>query len=296
MEKIKVLKNRGFLKALWQLTRLEHGFMLAIAVLIGALIANGGSPPLDKFIYASLTVICIEAGAFALNDYFDLEVDIKNNRMDRPLARNDLSPKFALYLSCALIPLGVFFSVFLNKICFMIALLNALVAVLYDLKMKETKVIGNFYIAFTMAIPFLFGGAMINPDIPKIIYFIASMAFLSGIGREITKDLMDIEGDALRNTKSLSMYIGEKNAMRVASSLYLGAVSLSFLPFFFNFGELYFHNFRYLSIVLISDLIFFHISVRMIFFDKTEDVGTHRKSSLIAASLGLAAFLVGAFF
>jgi hypothetical protein len=40
------------LRAIWELMRLEHGIMIAIAVLIGSLVALGGEslPSFDKFI------------------------------------------------------------------------------------------------------------------------------------------------------------------------------------------------------------------------------------------------------
>ena len=60
------------LKAIWELMRLEHGVMIAIAVLIGSLIALQGRnlPDLDKFILTFFTALFLEASTFALNDYF----------------------------------------------------------------------------------------------------------------------------------------------------------------------------------------------------------------------------------
>jgi len=285
-----------FLKGFWRLTRLEHGLILIVAVFIGAIITSKSFIPLDHFIYASLSVLCIEAGVFALNDYFDLEVDIKNERMDRPLVNGDLKPQTALYLSIFLIPLGVFFSIFLNWICFLIAMINAIVSVFYDLKFKEFKLVGNFYIAFTMAIPFIFGSAMITTEIPVIIYFISLIAFLSGVGREITKDVMDIEGDILRNTQSFPMILGEKKSIKLAVLFYLTAVILSIIPFIMNIDEIFFYNLKYLVIVAISDALFIYICLRMLFKSDMRDLEFERRYSLVAMSIGLLAFLVGAFF
>jgi 4-hydroxybenzoate polyprenyltransferase len=84
--------------------------------------------------------------------------------------------------------------------CFIIALITALISVLYDVKMKKIKLIGNFYIAYIMAIPFVFGGATILGSTPfslgminPVIYVIALIAFLTGAGREIMKDVMDFK-------------------------------------------------------------------------------------------------------
>ena len=60
----------------------------------------------------------LEASTFALNDYYDLEIDKKNKRDDRPLVRGDLSPKTALYLFTVFFPLGIVCSYFVNLTCF----------------------------------------------------------------------------------------------------------------------------------------------------------------------------------
>ena len=151
------------IKAIWELMRLEHGVMIAIAILIGSLIAleGQGLPSFDKFILTFFTALFLEASTFALNDYYDLEIDKKNKRMDRPLVRGDLSPKSALYLFGILFPLGIICSYFVNLACFIIALITALLAILYDAKLKKIKLLGNYYIAYVMAIPFIFGGAAV---------------------------------------------------------------------------------------------------------------------------------------
>ena len=195
------------LKAIWELMRLEHGVMLFIAILIGSLISqktlydNTNLPLLNIFL-TFFTALFLEASTFALNDYYDLEIDRINKRTDRPLVRGDISPKTALYLFYLLFPLGLVCSFFVNMTCFIIALITALISVLYDAKMKKIKLVGNFYIAYIMAIPFIFGGATVLGNnafsletINPAIYIIALIAFLAGAGREIMKDVMDFEGD-----------------------------------------------------------------------------------------------------
>jgi geranylgeranylglycerol-phosphate geranylgeranyltransferase len=154
------------LKAIWQLMRLEHGVMLFLAILIGSLISqktlyNDLNLPVVNIILTFFVALFLEASTFALNDYYDLDIDRINKRTDRPLVRGDVSPKTALYLFYILFPLGLVCSFFVNTTCFVIALVTALISVLYDIKLKKTKLIGNFYIAYIMAIPFVFGGATV---------------------------------------------------------------------------------------------------------------------------------------
>jgi 4-hydroxybenzoate polyprenyltransferase len=76
--------------------------MLFIAILIGSIISqktiygNTNLPLINVFL-TFFTALFLEASTFALNDYYDLEIDRLNKRTDRPLVRGDISPKTALY-------------------------------------------------------------------------------------------------------------------------------------------------------------------------------------------------------
>jgi len=289
------------IKAVWELMRLEHGVMIFIAILIGSIIGlNGqGFLPWDKFVLTFFTALFLEASTFALNDYYDLEIDKHNKREDRPLVRGDLQPKTALALFFAFFPLGIICAYFVNLTCFVIALVTAFLAILYDVKMKKIKLIGNFYIAYVMAIPFVFGGAAVFPsnvfsfDVSPGVYIVALIAFLAGAGREIMKDVMDFEGDKEKGVKSFPRYIGVRWSNVVAGLFYFVAVFLSFLPFLSPRYILYYHNYLYFFIVLATDVVLVFVSLQII-FSKKPDMKFHRKLSLIALFIGLIAFLVGA--
>ena len=121
----------GFIKELWTLTRFEHAIMLAIAVLIGESIILGGLPSLSLLILLSLLVpILSEAGSFALNDYLDIETDRINKKFDRPLVKGTMSPRFALWFSCAAIVFSVVLSFFINIPAFVVALAFNIFAIL----------------------------------------------------------------------------------------------------------------------------------------------------------------------
>jgi len=286
------------LKAIWQLMRLEHGIMIALGILVGSLVAlkGNGFPSIDKFILTFFTALFLEASTFALNDYYDLEIDRKNNRLDRPLVRGDLSPKSALILFSIFFPLGLFSSFFVNTTCFIIALITALLAVLYDAKMKKIKLIGNFYIAYVMAIPFVFGGAAVITnetifEIDPAIYIIAFIAFLAGSGREIMKDVMDYEGDKEKGVRSFPKYIGFRKSNMLTVLFFIAAIVLSLLPFFDVKFKLYYLNYYYLALVMITDTMLLSTSLHLI-FKKDPHLGIYRKFTFYAIFIGLLAFLI----
>jgi len=294
------------LKAIWQLMRLEHGIMLFIAIVIGSLISqktlfDNTNLPLVNIFLTFFTALFLEASTFALNDYYDLEIDRINKRTDRPLVRGDISPKTALYFFYILFPLGLVCSFFVNMTCFIIALVTALISVLYDIKMKKIKLVGNFYIAYIMAIPFIFGGATVLGNnafsfgtINPAIYVVALIAFLAGAGREIMKDVMDFEGDLTKGVKSFPRYIGIRASNSIAAVFYILAIALSFMPFFFQGFGVYYQNITYFILVFITDTMLLSTSLQLV-IKKQPNMKFHRKYTLVAIFIGLLAFLVGAF-
>lgn len=281
------------LKALWDLMRLDHGVLIFVAILIGSIIANSG-PALNllKLTLSFFTALFLEASTFALNDYIDLEIDRRNRRKDRPLVRGDIQPNAALVIFYLLFPLGIIFSFLVNLQCFVIALVTGLFAILYDVKIKRIKILGNLYIAYIMAVPFLFGASAVSPAISATVWLLASIAFFAGEGREIMKDIMDMAGDKSSGVKSLPLYIGEKNAHKVTAVFYIIAVILSFMPFFLLKGTSYYGNFFYLSIVGMTDVMFL-IMAATLMAKSNPPVALYRKTTLVAMALGLIAFLAG---
>lgn len=294
------------LKAVWQLMRLEHGVMLFLGILVGSLLSQQTlygniNLPLVNVVLTFFTALFLEASTFALNDYYDLEIDRINKRTDRPLVRGDLSPRSALFIFYVFFPLGLLCSFFVNGTCFIIALITALLSVFYDMRMKKIKLIGNFYIAYIMAIPFIFGGVSVLPGsvfsvqaINPVIYIVALIAFLAGSGREIMKDVQDFEGDKGRGVRSFPLYIGTRASAVVAALFYLSAIALSFLPFSFQVYNQFYANIYYLGVVLVCDSMLLSISIQLV-MKRKPPMGYLRKFSLLALFLGLIAFLVGVF-
>ncbi|MFH0816466.1 MAG: UbiA family prenyltransferase [Methanobacteriota archaeon] len=287
-------------KAVWELTRLEHGLMLGVAVLTGALIAAGELPAAWNFALAFLTALLIEASTFALNDYYDFEIDKANGRTDRPLVRGDLAKRDALLVFAALFPLGIICSFLVNWTCFLIALASAVLAVAYDAGMKRFKPLGNLYIAYTMAVPFVFGAAAVvdgsgldlNLSTPVLI--LASVAFLAGAGREAMKDAEDVTGDSKSGVKSYATILGPRRALAVAAEFYCIAVALAFVPFLSsNFGS-YYNNIYYILPVLVTDAMLL-FTVASILSKPEPDLKFHRRLTLAALLVGLVGFLMGAF-
>ncbi|MEM2874836.1 MAG: UbiA family prenyltransferase [Candidatus Hadarchaeales archaeon] len=279
------------LAALWQLLRLDHDVMLAAGVVIGYAISGGLLlQNVWHLTLASLTAFFVGAGAFALNDYMDIEIDRRNRRMDRPLVRGDLSPRTALGAFLVLVPAGLACSLLVNFICFFIALITAAFAVFYDVWVKKLKLIGNFYIAYMMAIPFVFGGVAVS-SVPPSTVILSIMAYLSGLGREVMKDIIDLPGDREAGVRSFPSMLGEGRSRVLSSVTFLAAALLSPIPFVFG-PEPYLMNPFYLVPVAIAAIIFIFVAFSMV-TRPGQSVAPYRRMTLIGMLIGLLGFLLG---
>ncbi len=282
----------GFLSAFWRLTRFEHAIMLAIAVLIGEIIALGAIPSLSQIIILSLLVpIFSEMGLFALNDYLDIESDRINKRNDRPLVIGELSPAFAFYFSFVSVILSISFSYFINIYAFAIAFVFNLLAIAYNYKLKDLPLVGNVYIGLSMAIPFLFGSVVVcnSFEFSAVILSIFAIAFIAGLAREILKSVEDIEGDKkARKSTTLPILIGEEKARMIAALLYLIFVPFAFAPFYFGLKQ----NPLSIILVAIADIGVLYVDYT-VFTDWSRPVlKKARKLSLVFLFIGLVGLLL----
>lgn len=277
--------------ALLKLTRIEHSLMLAIAVVAAELI-TGRLPLLPIFIFALVPPILVSMGSFAINDYFDIDVDRKNRRNDRPLVNGSFSKRDAAIVTALCFLVGIAISALINIYSFIIVLVFAVFAYLYSYKLKETLLIGNIYIAFTMVIPFLYGNYVVSNALNANIILISIVIFLSGLAREIHGMIRDFKGDfKARQIKSLVYYVGRRMSAYLAFLLYMEAIGVSLFMFFFLMPFAF--NLVYLIPILLVDIILLYVSVMHLM--KKQDKSKfklYRNLSLGAMALALITYLV----
>lgn len=278
----------GVVKAFVQLTRLEHALMLSLAVVIGQAIALRGLPPLNLLAIAALSPFFIEIGSFAINDYWDLDTDIKNRRKDRPLVRRELSPEFALFVSIFAFPVGIILAYFTNWPAFGIALGFSVLAVMYSYSLKKMAGVGNAVIALSMAIPFVFGNISVTYGISYAVVILALMAFFMGFGREIAGSMRDIKGDIAQGRRTLPYVIGSKKSGYIAVLSILIAVAIS--PVLYIYDAAY-RDIFYLAFIGITDLLLLWSSYEILSQGSLKLV---RKLTLTAIGTGLSGFLLSA--
>ena len=252
-----------------------------IGIIASAFIAADGTDAFDswmKIILACAIVVIFMGGGNALNDYVDRDIDVVSHP-ERPVPSGRIKPKHALYTGCLALALAVMLSLlFWDVLCIVIVMAACVLMLLYELVLKQRGFVGNVTIAALTGGIFLLGGAVVGNI--EGTFVLAGMAVLVNIGREITKDIEDMEGDKGRRT--LPMSIGKKRAGIVAAVFYLAGVALSVLPFITGtFGVLY-------AAIVIPDVMFIYASYILF-----TDPRASQKAAKFAMLAALAAFMLG---
>ena len=121
----------------------------------------------------------------------------------------------------------------INIYAFVIAVIFAALAFLYSYRLKDTLLVGNVYIAFSMVIPFIYGDFVVSRSLHADSADIARN-IPSGLAREIHGMIRDYKGDAkARGSRNLLYHVAPARASQLAAILYVEAILVSVYMFFF---------------------------------------------------------------
>lgn len=281
------------LEAVLRLTRFEHSVMLAVAVVVAEIVA-GKLPSAPILALSMVTPVFISMGAFALNDYFDVEADIIN-KMHRPLVVGAMSKGEALAVAIMSLIVGIAASLFINALALVVAIVFAVISIAYSYRIKDTPLLGNVFIALSMAIPFIYGDLVVSGTLKASLVMISLVVFLSGVAREIHGMMRDYAGDIkARHTKNFVSKVGVKNASYAALVLYIGAIIISVYMFFYT--EPFAHNAVYLIPIVVVDAILLFVAFGYTGKPSRTFFKTARNISLGAMAASILIFLVAALF
>jgi len=263
---------------------------MGIAVLVGVVLAspNFSQAPLPDLIWGLVTGFMLTAASMAINDYYDKEIDAVNEP-NRPIPSGLIDPREALAFAFILTSIGFAAAYLTDVFCFVIAIIAWVFFVTYTTVGKRSGLPGNFLVSTCVATPFIYGSVVIANDVRSNVLIFAAMAFLSNTGREITKGIVDVEGDEMQNVKTLAVRYGEKNAAIAATIFYLLAVLLSPIPLLLDLV-----SFWFIPLVALTDF-GLAASAFMLLRDYSRENARKVKSMiLLLFILGLLAFVAGA--
>jgi len=138
----------------------------------------------------------------------------------------------------------------------------------------------------------IYGGLAVNGDLQSFVPLIlfAAMAFFSNTGREITKGIVDMQGDRLQKVKTLAVVSGSRTAAVAATSFYVVAVILSTVAWF---SEIFYP--LYLPFIVVADVGFIWSSISLLRRFTRENAIRVKSHVRVWMVMGLLAFVVGTF-
>jgi geranylgeranylglycerol-phosphate geranylgeranyltransferase len=268
-----------------ELARPLNVVIAAVSVLVGAL--SAGVWPVDgTILLACLVAALVTAGANAVNDLYDVDID-RVNKPHRPLPSGRLNKGQAIGLAAVLTIAGLAVSPALGPWGFLIALLVVLLLVAYSARLKRTVLWGNLAVALAAALAFVYGGLAVGRIGPALIP--AGFAFLFHLGREILKDAQDVAGDRAGGARTLPAVAGVGEALGWTSLVFILLIMVMPLPFVTGY-----YSFWYIIIVVLGvDLPLIHVILSSRRYQSPDHLGSLSLLLKLDMWVGLAAIMVG---
>ncbi|MEM3730706.1 MAG: geranylgeranylglycerol-phosphate geranylgeranyltransferase [Candidatus Bathyarchaeia archaeon] len=240
----------GKLSGYVRLMRPINSLMMGFAVIVGAALASPGmlGASWQSLAYGFVTGFTLTAASMAINDYYDREIDAINEPK-RPIPSGLIKPTNALIFALILTVLGFLAAALTNVLCFVTSIFAWIIFVVYTTFGKRTGLFGNFLVSTCVSIPFVYGSLAILNDVKLNSLIFVSMVFLANTGREITKGIVDVEGDKRQGVRTLAVRFGEGKAAVAASAFYLSSVAISLTPWFLGIV-----SFWFIPPVIITDI------------------------------------------
>ena len=211
-----------------RLLRPSNCIIVFLSICVAALLSGGTVAQWIVIAAASCSGALIGAAGMVINDILDIEID-KVNKPERPLANGSVSVDRATLLYMILNAVGLAFGFLLPPTAQYIAIFAVLFLYAYSAVLKRTVLMGNLAVGGMTGLAFLYGGAVVGGMERALLP--AVFAFLLNCGREIIKDMEDVEGDRRHGAITLPVKFG-MNAGRAAATLFLAAlIAAAVYPF-----------------------------------------------------------------
>jgi geranylgeranylglycerol-phosphate geranylgeranyltransferase len=214
---------RGF----WLLARPNNLAIAFPAILVGGII-SGVELKWMPLLLAAVSGVCIGAGANAINDYYDLEID-RINKPNRPLPSGLLTRRDARIFAGFSFLAGIVIAAFINPACLAVALVSSVLLVLYSRSLKKTVLLGNLIVAFMLGLALVYGGLAVGGIRNAAV--VGLFSFLYNLAREILKDVDDMDGDRTQGARTFPIRYGVRASLILTTCILLLLVTATVLPY-----------------------------------------------------------------
>jgi len=267
------------------LSRPLNVLIAGLSILIAATLSVNFSFQ-NNIIFAILSVVFITASANIINDIYDVEID-RINKPRRLLVNGSVSVNNAWTFYHIFNVIGLLSAVLVNQYMTGIAFFSIILLYLYSHYFKRTIILGNILVSFITGLAFIYGALAV--DDWKAGIFPAIFAFLFHFGREVIKDIQDLDGDLAHNAVTFAGHFGKKKSIILVNINFLFLIAVLIIPYIYSYYNIY-YIYTVLSGVL-TVLVF--VSVSLWFTKKTSWLGKLSLILKIDMFIGLLAVFLG---
>lgn len=212
-----------------------------------------------KFLLVLGCMIFARSAAMAFNRYIDRSFDGKNPRtVIREIPAGLISPTAALTMVIVCCILFVLCAWLINPLCFYLSPVALLVILGYSYTKRFTPLC-HLILGLGLALAPIGAYIALTETFAWLPVFISIIVFLWVSGFDIIYALQDDDFDRSQNLKSIPVYLGRKNALRLSEIFHAIATIIVFAVYFIGgFGWLYLAG----AFVFMGLLIYQHMLVK----------------------------------
>ncbi len=214
-----------------------YSLCLVLALVASSKINGSDMITFGRDLFLSLLSTCaIVLSVYIYNDITDIEID-RINKLDRPLARGDLSRQQAIRLVTVLGIFGLALAFAIDLGFFLFALAYTLLFFIYSfppIRLKRMFLINKLTVATGVVLTYLMGGTVAG-SIPFPVFLIAAYGFMGGFTSSMWIDLRDLEGDKKGGVKNPAIVWSPIVTVRLAMAL-MGLTGIAIMIVFFQLG------------------------------------------------------------
>jgi geranylgeranylglycerol-phosphate geranylgeranyltransferase len=211
-------KQEGHPNRIQAFAQLCRPTLSSLAALAGCLTVYVLAPETSMQLYLQVAtaLIGMTAGAFAINDYDDIEKD-RINHPERPLPSGTLLPAHAWWTAVLLFTVALLATVPLGEACSVLVVLSAILLWNYSSILNVSGILGNFVVAMIVAALILFASLAVSQ--PLSMLYPSAFLFCYILAKEIVWDIHDAVGDRKRGVTTIANTWGAKPAFVIAWGL-----------------------------------------------------------------------------
>src|SRR5674476_145110 len=277
-----LIRWKNLLMVILTMLLMRYSVLEPLVSKIGVILINGNGAeipmslqfPWYDFAILVAATVCITAGGYVINDYFDIKTDLINK--GKVIVGTKIPRRKAMMWHSIFNIAGVAagFYISFKSGYFWLGILFLVVSGLlyfYSASYKRQFLIGNIVVALLTAMvpllvvfyewPALYKYYTINavtlPNINFIIYWVggfALFAFMTNLTREIIKDIEDFEGDKAYGRNTVPVVIGVLSAKIVSVCLIIFTIALLYLKWYFFINDII--TISYISVAVVLPLLY----------------------------------------